>query len=180
MKIPLTDKFLLMLYDFYEATDRFLEPPEIFKLRSMREIGVDLHFWEELKRKKRRRQFHQFVDYLKRSGYIKIENLQGRRGILLTPKGRQKALRAKFRSARPRGLKKRKDRKWIMIIFDIPERKRKYRDDFKEFLYSLGFQALQKSVWISPYEVSRELEEIVRIYRIDAYIRTFLIEEVEI
>ena len=169
-----------MLYDFYEATERALEPPEIFKLRSMREIGVDLHFWEELKRKKRRRQFHQFVNYLKRHGYIKIENLQGKRAILLTPKGKQKALKTKFKLKKPEYLRKRKDGRWIMIIFDIPEKKRKYREGFRKLLYSLGFQKLQKSVWISPYEVSRELEEIVRIYQIDAYIRTFLIEEVEI
>lgn len=180
MRIPLTDKFLLLLYDFYEATDRALEPPEIFKLRSIKEIGVDLHFWEELERKKRKRQFHQFIDYLKKSGYIKIENLQGKQGILLTPRGRQKALKRKFKNAKPEGLKKRKDRKWVMLIFDIPERKRKYRDDLRKSLYALGFQMLQKSVWISPYDVNQELEKIVRAYQIEGYIRIFLIEEIEI
>jgi len=180
MKIPLTDKFLWVLYDFYEATGNFLEPPEIFKLKTFREgLTLDPHFWTMLERKKRRKQFSQFVDYLKKRGYIKITNLQGKKAILLTPRGKEKALRAKY-LIKSEGLKKRKDGKWVMIIFDIPEKKKKYRDDFRKFLYTLGFQKLQQSVWISPYEISRELEEIVRIYRIDSYIRTFLINEIEV
>lgn len=181
IKIPLTDKFLWMLYDSYEKTGEILEPPEIFKLKPLREAGaLDAHYWSALETKRQRRQFAQFVNHLKRKGYIKIAILKNKKGILLSPKGKEKALRVKYSKVKPEGLKKRKDRKWVMVIFDIPEKKRKYRNDFRSFLYSLGFQKLQKSVWISPYNISKQLEEVIRVYRIDSYIRIFLIEEVEV
>jgi phenylacetic acid degradation operon negative regulatory protein len=98
--------------------------------------------------------------------------------VLLTPLGKKKALKLKYFQINKRErLKKRKDGKWIMIIFDIPEKKRKWRDELRGFLYNLGFQVLQKSVWISPYNVLDRLREIVTTLSLDKYTRVFLIEE---
>jgi len=38
----------------------------------------------------------------------------------------------------------------------------------------------QQSVWICPYDVYKETEEIVRKFSLDPYVRFFLIEEIEI
>ena len=182
LKIPITDRFLWMIYNFFEKTGKILDPPEIFKLRGIRHIiprlPDEIEFWKILERKKRRRQFSQFINYLKEQGYIRVAQLKGKKGVLLTLKGQRKGLRAKFRLYSE--FKTRKDKKWIMVIFDIPEVKRKYRDDFRDFLISLGFQNLQKSVWVCPYDVLKELEEIIRIYSLDKFIRIFIIQEIEI
>lgn len=36
---------------------------------------------------------------------------------------------------------------------------------------------LQKSIWVSPYDVLKETEEFLRKYALDPYVKLFLIEE---
>ncbi len=75
--------------------------------------------------------------------------------------------------------KRRPDGKWQMVIFDIPEKKRVLRDIFRENLQILGYKILQQSVWVCPYEISKETEGIIRQYSLDPYVKLFLIEEIE-
>ena len=42
------------------------------------------------------------------------------------------------------------DKKWRMVIFDIPEAKRPARDQIRRLLKDLGFLKLQISVWVHP------------------------------
>lgn len=178
MRLPITDQFLWMVYEFFEATKEVLEPPEIFKLRSFSNIpSLGEGYWKQLEKKRNRRQFAQFVNHLKRQGYIKIANLKEKKGILLTPKGKEKVLKMRFKLTEK---KKRKDKKWIMIMYDIPEKKRQARDLLREILYNLGYQEFQKSIWVSPYDVFRQTEEAIRIYSLDSYVRIFLIEEIQL
>ncbi|KKT96494.1 MAG: Transcriptional regulator, PaaX family [Parcubacteria group bacterium GW2011_GWA2_45_15] len=55
---------------------------------------------------------------------------------------------ADFKLGRP----KRWDRKWRVIIFDIPETKRKIRDQVRSLFRLAGFYLLQDSVWVYPYD----------------------------
>lgn len=181
MKLPFTDKFLWMVYNFFEETGEVLETIGFGRLPSWRRLTpLDDEFWKNLERKKNRKQFAQFINYLKKRGYIQIATLKEKQGILLTPKGKKKALKAKVLLDQPSHLKKRKDGKWLMVIFDIPERKKQLRENFRGLLYSLGFQKFQKSVWVSPFDVKKQLEEIIRFYGLENYVRIFLIEEIEI
>ena len=56
---------------------------------------------------------------------------------------------------------KRWDRQWRIVIFDIPERRRKIRDHLRMMLESIGFLKLQESVWIYPYDC----EDLVNLLR---------------
>ena len=183
MKFSFTDKFLWEIYNFLEKTVETFEPPEIFKIRSFERMlssPQQIEFWKELKKRKSKRQFSQFINYLKKKGYIKSGNLKGKKGILLTSRGKEKALRIGVFIESAHGFKKRKDKKWIMVIFDVPEKKKQHREELRRILYALGFKKLQKSVWVSPYDVLERLEDAVRIYKLDYYIRTFIIEEIEL
>jgi phenylacetic acid degradation operon negative regulatory protein len=117
---------------------------------------------------------------LKKKGYVQSASLKEKRGILLTQKGKRKALKTKLLLESSPGLKRRKDGKYSMVIFDIPEKKRRLRDEFRNILLSLGFRQFQKSVWISPFDIQKQLEEAIRIYDLEDYVRIFLIEEIEI
>ncbi|MBT9171409.1 MAG: CRISPR-associated endoribonuclease Cas2 [Actinobacteria bacterium] len=173
MKIPVTDKFLWSLYNFIEDMDRIAD----FGIpRSMRE-GIDIwsvkqkhEEWRAIDRK----QFSKTIYYLKKRGLIKIKNLENKKAIILTPQGSEKALKIKYKMM---DKKKRKDGKWQMIIFDIPEKKRRLRDLLRENLNFLGYKMLQKSIWVCPYDVTKETEEFLRIHSLDSYVRLFLIEE---
>lgn len=174
MKLPLTDKFLLDLYELINKTDKNIEP--FIWLPSIKKFFYNDYYEikNELKRKKNERKFSRFVYYLKKNGYIKIKNLETKKAIMLTSKGSEKVLKIKFKLS---GKRKRKDGKWQMIIFDIPEIKRHMRDLLRWNLCFLGYKKLQQSVWICPYDVLRETEDILRKFDLDQYVRLFLIEE---
>ena len=86
-----------------------------------------------------------------------------RQGVLhLTPAG-EAALRRyelyAYKISRP----KHWDGKWRVLVFDIPERKRKVRERMREVLMSIGFVRLQDSVWLYPYDC----EDLVTLLKAD-------------
>lgn len=176
MRLPLTDKFLLDLYNFIEKIDKVFD---LFAPRTMKEVWYpdSYKLRRKYERKITRKQFSRLIYYLKNQGYIKIKNLEQKQGVLLTKKGRDKVLRAKFKIKKK---KKRHDGKWQMVIFDIPERKRVFRDLLRENLQILGYKMLQRSIWVCPYDVLEETEGIIRRYSLDPYVKLFLIEEIEL
>ena len=72
----------------------------------------------------------------------------GRSGYTLTPEGVQ--VIHKFFP--------KKDGIWKIVIFDIPERKREVRTILRSRLQALNFKRWQNSIWISPYELSQDIE----------------------
>ena len=48
--------------------------------------------------------------------------------------------------------KKKWDGRWRMIVFDVPERRRRIRTRLREVMSEIGFVRLQDSVWIYPYD----------------------------
>ena len=176
MRLPFTDQFLLDVYNLIEKVD---ETFDLFGKRTMKDVYCpELYkLKKKYQRKKARRQFSRLVYYLKKKGYIKIKNLEQKQAILITKKGADKILKIRFKA---RQKKKRTDGKWQMVIFDIPERKRSLRDLLRENLQLLGYKMLQQSIWVCPYDVSKETESIIRKYSLDSYVKLFLIEEIEI
>jgi len=59
-------------------------------------------------------------------------------------------------------LQKRKwDGKWRMVVFDIAEVSRQTRDLLRLKLKELGLGMLQKSVWVTPYDIILDFREFV-------------------
>ena len=59
------------------------------------------------------------------------------------------------------------DRKWRIVIFDISELKKFYREAFRGKLKELGFYPLQKSVWVHPFECRDEIELLRKFFGLD-------------
>lgn len=55
------------------------------------------------------------------------------------------------------------DKKWRVIIFDIPEKKKKIRNQIRNLFISAGLYRLQDSVWVYPYDC----EDIVGLLKTD-------------
>lgn len=53
------------------------------------------------------------------------------------------------------------NKKWIVIIFDIPEKDRKTRDKLRIKVQNIGFGMLQESVWISPLSIGKDVKEMI-------------------
>ena len=96
---------------------------------------------------------------LKRQGLIEIQTVNCQIYISLTPEGRKRAgiLQIdKLKIARP----KRWDRKWRLLMFDIPQTRKISREALRGKLKELGFLPLQKSVWAFPFECRAEMERL--------------------
>src|SRR3989344_9236435 len=71
------------------------------------------------------------------------------------------------------------DGKWRIIFFDIPEKKRRYRDELRSMLKTIGFKEFQKSIWIYPYKVPKFLKEILFDESIKHYTRLITTDNIE-
>jgi CRISPR-associated endonuclease Cas2 len=174
MRLPITDEFLWEVFNLSQKVEDVLR---FIGIGHAKDAFVPPEF--DIKRiyekKKARMKFSVFINYLKKKGYIKIKGLEPNQGIIITDKGLKKILETAIQKTKK---KKRKDGKFLMVIFDIPERKRKLRDLFRKNLQALGFKFYQKSIWISPFDVFNQLEAIIRSFNLEKYVKIFLIEEV--
>ncbi len=75
--------------------------------------------------------------------------------------------------------KKRWDKRWRMVIFDIPEKWRKSRNRLTALIRQLGFFRLQDSVWVYPYD-SEELIALIKLeLRTGKNVRYVIAEKIE-
>lgn len=63
------------------------------------------------------------------------------------------------------------DKKWRIVLFDVPERERKFRDVLREHLRELKFYKLQHSVFVSPHPCEQQLLELIHLYQADSFVR---------
>lgn len=94
---------------------------------------------------------------LRRQGCIKIEKEEHEIRISLTDEGKKMAGWLQIDALKIKPSKK-WDKKWRIVIFDIAQLKKFYREAFRGKLKELGFYPLQKSVWIHPYNCYDEIE----------------------
>lgn len=64
---------------------------------------------------------------------------------------------------------------WYMLIFDVPEKERHYRDTLRGFLKRLRMGCLQKSVWVTPRDIRPaydDLEQAANVHAISYLLET--------
>ena len=130
--------------------------------------------WKKLSQKK----ISNEVKYLYRSKLIKrVENKDGTAAILLTDRGKLRALTYYFRNMKIE--EKNWDGKWRLVSFDIPEKLRWGRDALRRKIKELGFYELQKSVFIFPYECKDEIYFIIEFFGLRKYVRYGVLESID-
>ena len=65
-----------------------------------------------------------------------------------------------------------------MVLFDIPENKRKERDLFRKSLQYLGYKKLQKSIWVCPYDVQKETKELIKRFNLKEFTELLLVKKI--
>lgn len=106
------------------------------------------------------------------------ENSDGTVTVSVTKRGMVRALTYQLETMQ---LKKQKswDKRWRVVIFDIPEKYKKARDIFRTRLRQLNLFPLQDSVFVSPYPCFREIEFLRELYGIPSTIKYLLVEKLE-
>ena len=109
---------------------------------------------------------------LKSSGYIEIVDQKA----TLTQKGRALLNNLTYLGY---GETKKWDKKWRVIIFDIPEKRRAVRDQLRQTLNNIGFVKLQNSVWVYPYECSELISLLKSDFKIGKDVLYLTVTEIE-
>ena len=113
---------------------------------------------------------------LKRQGYLAARKSNNVSFFHLTPKGRLGLL--KYLHLEKLKLAK-WDGRWRIAIFDIPETLKKWREYLRGELKRLGFHPLQESVYITPYPVTGELDELLKEWNLRKYFRYITVLEID-
>ncbi len=98
------------------------------------------------------------------------ENDDGTAQIILTKLGKEYALEFNFDEMK---IKEPAvwDKKWRLVFFDIPEKRRSVRNALRDKLKELGFYELQKSVFIYPCPCQDEIDFIIEFFRLRPFVR---------
>jgi hypothetical protein len=177
MKLTITDEFLWDIYKVLEKAGdvtNFILNPHSSKWQSLYGDNKNPIF-DKYRHDKNKAKFKKLVYYAKTKGYITVKSLEGKKAVLLTKKGLDKAFKASFLLD---DKQKRKDGKWVMLIFDMPAKNRKARDLLRSTLRNLGYRMFQQSVLITPYDVSEKTEKLLQMYSLEEYVKIFLTEEI--
>jgi len=115
---------------------------------------------------------------MEEQGLIKIYNKKSQASITVTPKGRKQIYKYKLEKLTIRKPKK-WDGLWRLILFDIPEHKRKARNALSRKLKILGLYRLQKSVFIFPYECKQEIDFITDYFGIKKHVYYLVVQNID-
>ncbi len=133
-------------------------------------------------RKYTRNQYRNAFYSLKRRGFVKVVKEKNDKIIIeLTNSGKKKIREFSIDNISiPKS--KKWDKKWRMVIFDIPSKFHKIkfnkaREALRSKLKELGFFQLQKSVWVYPYPCADEILFIANIFEVEHCIEILTVEK---
>lgn len=125
-----------------------------------------------------KRRLNQSLKRLHKQKIIEVFETKDGHIIKITQNGLTRALRYKLDEMEI----KRKDswdKKWRIVIFDIPEGKKRLRDEFRKRLKQLGFFQLQKSVFVHAFPCSDEIEFLRQLYSVNIDVTTIIGTKIE-
>lgn len=62
---------------------------------------------------------------------------------------------------------------WYLLVYDVPEVDRKYRNVFRLFLKRMRMGCLQQSVWITPQDIRPDFDDLSKAANVDAFAYLF-------
>jgi DNA-binding transcriptional regulator PaaX len=125
--------------------------------------------------------YHQMKFNISRSGYHKKLKKFEKFGLIIRKKTssgniyelspKAKSLRSKTVTKRPRT-----DGFSTLIIFDIPEDKHNARDNLRRYLIRNGYIQIQKSCFLSPFRISKDLKELFNELKVKDHVSIFSVK----
>lgn len=100
---------------------------------------------------------------LAQKGHVTFLEQNGKRYARITAAGKKALEIEEQKKAFQLQKQKRWDKRWRVIVFDIPEYRRGVRDKLRLTMRSAGFYRLQDSVWLYPHDC----EDFVALLKAD-------------
>lgn len=117
---------------------------------------------QDVKDAKEKRRIYQQIYHMERFGYFTSDGF--------SKKGLEKVSRLMSREKEVLKMPSKWDKKWRIVIFDIPEKMKKTRNAFRESLKRMGFRLLQNSIWMCPYGNFDEIQDLAKELHIEKYV----------
>ena len=128
--------------------------------------------------KRRRRNTTQTIKRLQKNNLFVVKEKKGKFIVELTKQGKQKLQEmdiGKLQIIKPAQW----DRKWRIVIFDIPDRSFRYgRDALRGQLKKWEFYQLQKSVWVCPWPCEKEIRAVTSFHEILPYVKMIIADKI--
>jgi len=100
--------------------------------------------------------------------------------LKLTEQGKQQARYTNlFGSTIKMNRPKKWDGLWRLVLFDIPEIKRVFRDVLRNHLKKIGFRELQQSVFIFPFPCEKEIACLTELYNAESFVRIATLQSID-
>lgn len=166
---PLQKKILLLLWG--GLTLGFSRSPRGY----FHVVGMIRKEWKGINK----HAFHEGIRRLYEARLIEErQNSDGSMTLILSDHGQRRALTFSLDGM---GIEKPEkwDKKWRMVIFDIPERQKVLRDVFRGHLRRMCFYELQKSVFVHPYPCADEMDFLIELHEARPYVRTMIVESID-
>lgn len=172
MRLSQTQQKILLVLMGGAALSMSTSPTTSFRaLRAMRKE------WQSINQQSFNRSFRNL------SKYQLVQERVNADGVVvfsLTEKGKRKAkFLHLFEQIAVFKRPKRWDKKWRIVFFDIPEKRRFFRGILRGYLRTIGFKKIQQSVFVFPFPCEVELKKLIAIYKAEPYITIATAEAID-
>lgn len=103
---------------------------------------------------------------LKTKGEIEFIERNGKKFVRLTTRGENILELSRQKMKLKESLSKRWDHRYRLVMFDIPEKRKKTRDSLRRQMSEIGFLRIQDSAWLYPHDC----EELITLLKADLHI----------
>ena len=103
---------------------------------------------------------------LKRRGEIEFVERDGGKYVRLTEHGTRILAIEQQKTALAKGNPRKWDHRYRLVMFDVPEKRKKIREQLRFQMQDVGFLRIQDSAWLYPYDC----EEFVALLKADLHI----------
>ncbi len=111
--------------------------------------------------------------------HIRFAHKNGKKYVEITDAGRRALVLEEAKAMRLAGTRRRWDKRYRMVIFDIPERRRNVRERLRRLMQGCGFLCIQKSVWLSPYDCEELIALVKAELRIGKDVLYVIVDSIE-
>lgn len=162
-------QILLYFFDVYRAVTPLFDKARFYR--------IPFKEYDKFRENDKLRFSHELYR-LQRAGFIK-KYFDGKEyQIELMPKGK-KLLKKHITNDLIISIPKKWDKKWRVVIFDVPNDKKTKREILRQKLESLGFLKLQESVYVFPFDCLAEIKLLKNMYLLGLYVQYMVVERLE-
>ena len=136
-------------------------------------LGAVYKVWKDVNKK----DLGRIMKRLEKQEMISFKEQANKTIITITEKGKRRLLAQDFENITLKA--KKRDGKWRLVIFDIPEGKKANREVFRRKLIQLGFLRLQDSVFASAFPCKEEIDFLCHYLEISDYVTLAILDRIE-